>query len=152
METKHFISHRGNLTGINKQKENTIEYITAALNQGYECEIDVWFHKNEFYLGHDAPLEKITINFFLKHSDVLWIHCKNIQALDQLKKYEQINYFWHESDKYTLTSKNYIWTYPGEKTSDNSILVSLSSENIHPKVLGICSDYIQTLKEKSLKH
>ena len=50
-----FISHRGNLTGKNPEKENKPSYISEALNQGYNCEVDVWFVDNKFMLGHDEP-------------------------------------------------------------------------------------------------
>ena len=48
MEIKHFISHRGNLNGEEPEYENTTDYINNALSKGFECEIDVWFVKNEF--------------------------------------------------------------------------------------------------------
>ena len=35
------ISHRGNIDGKNPEKENTVAYITEALDKGYHCEIDV---------------------------------------------------------------------------------------------------------------
>ena len=49
------ISHRGNTFGINRNDENHPDYILAALEQGYDCEIDLWLINNEFYLGHDEP-------------------------------------------------------------------------------------------------
>ena len=67
MEIKHFISHRGNLNGEEPEYENTTDYINNALSKGFECEIDVWFVKNEFYLGHDTPEEKIDIEFILNN-------------------------------------------------------------------------------------
>ena len=54
----YFISHRGNLNGPNSKKENSINYINNALNQNFEVEIDLWFEKNNFYLGHDSPKYK----------------------------------------------------------------------------------------------
>ena len=49
------ISHRGNISGIDKQSENKPDYILNALNIGYDVEIDIWHYKNELYLGHDEP-------------------------------------------------------------------------------------------------
>ena len=35
-----------------------------------------------------------------------------------MKKIDKtFNYFWHQNDKFTLTSKGYIWTFPGNKYS-----------------------------------
>ena len=33
------------------------------------------------------------------------------------------NYFWHQNDDYTITSKGYIWAYPGKKLNKNAIYV-----------------------------
>ena len=78
-----FISHRGNLNGEEPEYENTTDYINNALSKGFECEIDVWFVKNEFYLGHDTPEEKIDIEFILNNEKNLWIHCKNLECLEK---------------------------------------------------------------------
>ena len=39
------ISHRGNLKGINPQRENEPLYIVEALEKGFDVEIDVWWKK-----------------------------------------------------------------------------------------------------------
>tara|TARA_B100001758_G_C18374320_1_gene593324 strand:- start:1168 stop:1629 length:462 start_codon:yes stop_codon:yes gene_type:complete len=150
MEIKHFISHRGNLNGEEPEYENTTDYINNALSKGFECEIDVWFVKNEFYLGHDTPEEKIDIEFILNNEKNLWIHCKNLECLEKFNDIKTPNYFWHENDKYTLTSKNYIWTYPNEETDRNSIIVSLGADLPKGSYIGICSDYIVKVKKEYL--
>ena len=50
------IAHRGNINGINPQRENTIDYIEEAIELGYDVEIDLNLHKGGFYLGHDKPV------------------------------------------------------------------------------------------------
>jgi len=148
MEIKHFISHRGNILGAQPDSENTKKYILNALDNGYECEIDVWYQDNNFYLGHDKPSEKIEQDFLFDHKEHLWIHCKNLEGLEVFNTYDTLNFFWHENDKYTLTSKNFIWTYPGEKTGGNSIIVSLDSSVPEGSYIGICSDNIEKIKNK----
>ena len=59
-----FISHRGNTSGPNPRDENKIEYIEETL-KNFDVEIDVWYHKNDYYLGHDEPSYKVN-NQFLK--------------------------------------------------------------------------------------
>ena len=57
------------------------------------------------------------------------------------------HYFWHEEDKYTITSKGYIWAYPGEEINENTICVL--PEKINQKIgkcAGICSDFIEKFK------
>ena len=49
------ISHRGNISGPNPERENHPEYIFEVLQAGYDVEIDVWFVDNKFMLGHDEP-------------------------------------------------------------------------------------------------
>ena len=56
------ISHRGNTNGIRKD-ENSPYRIIDVLNNGYHCEIDVWYESNKFWLGHDKPTYSIDLNF-----------------------------------------------------------------------------------------
>ena len=44
----------------------------------------------------------------------------------------------------TLTSKNYIWAYPGKQPIKNSIAVlpEIYQDNLS-ECLGVCSDYIE---------
>ncbi len=62
--------------------------------------------------------------------------------------YDTLNFFWHENDKYTLTSKNFIWTYPGEKTGGNSIIVSHDSSVTEGSDIGIYTANIEKIKNK----
>ena len=74
------ISHRGNLNGKNKERENEPLYIIEATEKGYDVEIDVWWKEDRFYLGHDEPYYKVNINFLQNRK--FWCHAKNIEALD----------------------------------------------------------------------
>jgi hypothetical protein len=49
------ISHRGNISGPNPEQENHPDYIWAAIQAGYDVEVDVWFENGKFMLGHDEP-------------------------------------------------------------------------------------------------
>lgn len=144
------ISHRGNISGPNPNKENHPNYILKALQQGYDVEIDVWY-TDKFMLGHDEPQYDFPFDLIEKYHTKLWIHCKNIKAITKIKhNYElntRLNYFWHEHDVITLTSKGYIWAYPGKQPIKNSIAVM---PELHKDDLGICkgicSDYIKNYK------
>ena len=146
------ISHRGNTTGPNPQQENHPNYIINTLHQGYDVEIDVWYSKNKFMLGHDNPQYKFPFNLLLNFYTKLWIHCKNIEALIKFKNTDtlsnRLNYFWHEKDTVTLTSKNYIWAYPGNQPITNSIAVmpEINNDNTS-QCIGICSGYIKNYKK-----
>ena len=142
------ISHRGNINGKIESLENNPEYIDEALLKEYDVEIDVWVIEGNFYLGHDEPQYGITLEWLDKRKNELWIHCKNIEAIEWFNSlFNTYNYFWHQEDTLTLTSKGYIWVYPGKQSIKNSIAVM--PEIYHDdtsQCLGICSDYIQNYK------
>jgi hypothetical protein len=132
------ISHRGNLSGPNSCKENHPDSIMKAIQSGFDCEIDVRKIGNRFYLGHDLPEYLVPKDFL--NNPYLWVHCKNLSALHDLIELDT-NVFFHNTDDYTLTSKNVIWTYPGKPTNDKCVIVSDYDESISG-VYGICSDYV----------
>ena len=144
------ISHRGNISGPNTKQENHPDYILNTLNKGYEVEIDVWY-VDKFMLGHDNPQYEFPLDLLENFYTKLWIHCKNVKALTQLKEIDslnsKLNYFWHEKDTITLTSKNYIWAYPGKQPINNSIAVMPEINNDSLSLcIGICSDYVENYK------
>jgi len=141
-----FIAHRGNINGSSKY-ENDPGFILNAIYYNLDVEVDVWAIGNSYYLGHDSPKYKIDLAYFEEIKNNLWCHCKNIEALSLLK--DKYNCFWHQNDKYTLTSLGYIWVYPGEKLVENSIALfdNYSKDNLNI-CYGICSDNI--LKYKGL--
>jgi hypothetical protein len=151
------ISHRGNLFGPDKINENRPDYIITALSNGYDAEVDVWLDKDQkIYLGHDSPQYLIDENFILDNSDRLWLHCKNIEAMYMFStKMPESNFFWHENDKFTLTSKNIIWTYPGKEVTPVSVMVHLdpipSGWETDEGMYGICSDYIGRINSENAK-
>ena len=136
------ISHRGNINGKNLSEENKPDYVLKTLFLGYDVEIDVWFENNKYVLGHDKPQYEIDVGFLNRKG--LWIHCKNIEALSKIVINSECNCFFHDSDDVVLTSKNYLWTYPGRQLYDNSICVlpELSTPCDISNVVGICSDFI----------
>lgn len=138
-----FISHRGNLTGPNPDRENHPDQIDFAILNGFDVEVDVWNIHGNIYLGHDDPVHKIDIDF-LKRKEI-WCHAKNLSALEILLNNE-IHCFYHETDKFTLTNLGYIWTYPNQRVCDRSVIVVL--DNSMPKLncFGVCSDFVEIWK------
>jgi hypothetical protein len=148
-DQKILISHRGNINGKNIELENKPDYIDKAINLGYNVEIDVWVKNRELLLGHDEPIYKIDIDWVKFRSNLLWIHCKNVEAIIFFKENNyEFNYFWHENDTVTLTSKNYIWAYPGKQPIKNSIAImpEIYDDNVS-ECMGICSDFIKKYEE-----
>ncbi len=140
----YLISHRGNINGIQKERENDPEYINDAINRGFDVEVDVRFENNKFFLGHDLGQYEINKEFLLNKK--IWCHAKTSEALSALRETEA-HFFWHEEDDYTITSKGYIWTYPGKKLLTKSICVLPEKANYKEiNCLGICSDFIENYK------
>ena len=142
------ISHRGNLTGPNPERENSQLYIQEALDKEFDVEIDVWVIDNIIYMGHDKPQYGVDFRWIRDRVNKLWVHCKNVESVVYFKEcgYD-VNYFWHQEDTLTLTSQNHIWVYPGKQPIKNSIAVmpEINNDNI-TKCLGICSDIIEKYK------
>jgi hypothetical protein len=145
------ISHRGNLEGTDKSIENNPKHIESIIDS-YNVEIDLRINNNTLFLGHDYPQYEITEDWILKHSDRLWIHCKDVKSLTFCSNHRELNYFWHENDDYTMTSFGYIWAYPGKEIADNMTVLVLPEikwnyDEIHQIMpIGICSDYVKVYR------
>lgn len=139
----NIISHRGNLEGPLPEKENHPDYIKSALSAGFDVEVDVWFENNKWFLGHDGPQYEIHRGFF--GHDNLWLHSKNIEAFAQLAHPKLgLNTFFHDIDECTLTTKNWIWTYPGKLIVSHAQIAVMPERfpdwNIS-KAGGVCTDF-----------
>jgi hypothetical protein len=145
------IAHRGLYEGPDKKNENHPHQITKAWSLNFECEVDLWMLGQELWLGHDNPQYQIKEDFL--SSGPLWIHAKNLKALEFLNKSNNLFYFWHQEDDFTLTSNQKIWTYPGKLQTVNSIIVmpelfDPEFKNLDFSCYGICSDYVLKIREK----
>lgn len=134
------ISHRGNLKGPVPDLENNPQHIKSIISY-YDCEVDVWRVDGNWFLGHDKPQYPIDVGF-LNHTG-LWCHAKNLDALHHLVNLK-ITCFYHNIDDYTLTSNNYIWTYPGKPVTSQSIIVDVTNDwkMKNYNCYGVCVDYI----------
>ena len=141
------IAHRGNINGSNPAMENNPDYIDKALRSGYDVEIDVWLVDGKFFLGHDKP--QYEIDWKLLNRNGLWCHAKNIEALSAMITMG-VHCFWHQEDKYTVTSKGYIWAHPRSEYSNSAIRVDQDfNPDLIGNCLGICSDYVESYRKIS---
>lgn len=144
-----YIAHRGNLNGPDPVNENKPEYLLMAIEKGFHVETDLWLINEGLYLGHDEPQYKITTEYLLTIKDMLFCHCKNIDALHFLiKNYPEIEYFYHNEDDCVLTSKNHIWNFPGKKLTDLSICVMPEhcNQQVDINCYAVCSDFVINIK------
>ena len=96
----------------------------------------VYIDPNEIYNG-DADFKSSQL-------------AKNYNALEALVTLG-IHCFWHQTDKYTITSQGWIWAYPGQPGGKYTIAVHperLTNDEVK-KFAGVCSDYIDNYKETS---
>ena len=141
------ISHRGNINGKIKKLENSPSYIDAAIELGYDVEVDVWKDSDGLYLGHDEPTYPVDLLWLSDRGLRLWIHCKNHQALAYLNQTD-LHYFWHHDDDVTITSNGIIWSHPRIKPIRNSIAVLPDTEKWKVnECMGVCSDNIIKYKK-----
>jgi hypothetical protein len=134
------IAHRGNINGPDPLNENTIDYLKYTYEKGFDVECDIIGHNGKLYFGHDVPQEPVDIDFI--YNTGVWCHAKNIEALENLSKLN-VNYFWHEDDAATITSKGYIWCYPGKFIkSKNAVWLDLFDTELldYTNIYGICTD------------
>jgi len=147
----YYISHRGNIDGKNPSLENQPDYVEGALKMNYFVEVDVWYDRNQWYLGHDEPTYRVDYSWMSK--ELLVLHCKNIEALEKLVEISNPldNYFWHQDDDVTLTSFGWIWAYPNvEVNSSKAIAVLPEIEGTDVSGFGgICSDFIEEYRENA---
>jgi hypothetical protein len=144
------IAHRANIGGPNFKVENKPEQVDKCISEGYDVEIDLRYNKltDTFWLGHDEPQYKVTPFWLAQRMENLWVHCKDIETLHELSSNRGgFNFFWHQKDDYTLTSKSQIWSYPGQLYTSNTVIVMPEWNKMNWDMLrvtncyGICTDY-----------
>lgn len=143
------ISHRGNINGVKPEKENRPSYIDAALQLGYDVEVDIRYIDGKFFLGHDTPDYEVSGVWILKRKDNLWFHCKDLMSAQFLNELDPtIIKFCHYSDEFVFTSNNKIWVHNLDLTLDrNCVIPLLSLSDINNfeinkiNVYAICTDY-----------
>ena len=140
------IAHKGNVNGPDSSKENTPEQIEWCIDNGYDVEIDIRYNpdKDKFYLGHDEHQHEVNWWWLAGKSARLWIHCKDLTTLHEFTANTSgYNYFWHQGDDYTLTSKGQIWASSGKPYKDDTVIVVENPEDVKEyDCYGICSDYV----------
>jgi hypothetical protein len=136
------ISHRGNLEGPDPTIENVPAHCAKVLAMGFDVEIDLRVVDGKLMLGHDFPEHEVPEEFLQKEG--LWVHCKNLEALEWCIEHPVTNFFWHQADDYTLTSSRWIWAYPGKKLSSKCIAVmpEWGYDGKLEECFAVCTDYV----------
>lgn len=149
MSKTKYISHRGNLYGSNSAVggENSPTAICNAIAKGYDVEVDVRILRslNAIYLGHDTPDYLVPSSFLTMIAPFTWFHAKTEYTLNVLLDLG-FNTFYHDADNCVLTSKQFIWTYPGKALVSPERSVAVLPETVKgwdvSGAYAICSDII----------
>jgi hypothetical protein len=151
------ISHRANLDGIDKERENNPLYIDDCITKGFDVEIDLRAKDDNLFLGHDHAEYKINIEWLLERKENLWIHVKEYEALNMLMPFiDKLKYFCHENDKFTLLSNGYIWSHDLKNKMNNKCIIPLLSkqqveEYNQDGFYAVCTDYVYECKKKFIR-
>lgn len=146
------ISHRGNLNGRDEEIENHPVHIDKIITKYMmNVEVDLWIHNGHYWLGHDEPQYKISYEWLHTRRNFLWVHCKNHEALLRMsrKQNNKLNYFWHESDDFTITSHGVLWANVGIELPDGlaakavAVMPEINNTDFR-NFWGICTDWAES--------
>jgi hypothetical protein len=153
-----YIAHRALFNGWDEKWENHPDQIRMARANGFDCEVDLRLIDGKWFLGHDEPTHEVTDDFI--HQPGLWIHCKNREALFEMAKgspllsIRQPNFFWHDTDEYTVTSHGHLWTYPGKIVDARMGIVNQpewtkgwKKDMSDIKGAGVCSKFVSEIRD-----
>lgn len=149
-----FIAHRGNYNGPSEH-ENTSEYIKHALyDMKLDVEVDIRIDdKGRFRLGHNEIGDFVgdwgRLVRYNPYLDKIWWHCKDIETFRAALDSKLMHCFFHDQDDCTLTSRGYIWVYPGKTIVQDCIMVVqetiLHTKEELQKCYAVCADNINLL-------
>lgn len=146
------ISNRGNLEGPREKKENSIDYVTHALDQGYHVVVDTWIMgEQHLALGSQLPQYSTSLDF-IKNQKII-CRCKTPETLQYLLD-EGVHCFMDtKGANPTLTSGGLIWNNPGQAVTSRGIFTMPEWIMEDPRTVsnlpcsGICSNFIKKISE-----
>lgn len=134
------------MSGPEVELENTPVHIDAAIAAGFDAEIDLWGKQGGLFLGHDGPDHSVTMEWLEQRANSVWVHCKNAGAISAVGQ-SDLNWFYHNQDDYTLTSKGFLWAYPGRELPQTKVVALHFGKdfNYNRSLYGahaVCGDYV----------
>lgn len=142
----NIISHRGNINGPITCRENAPSYIDAAIQLGYDVEVDVRHLDGNMWLGHDEPQYRIEFSWMSARRHKLWFHCKDALSAMHLLELGHFVFFCHSQDPYVLTSHGHLWVHDKSIPLNGRCIVPLLDDTKVPSFVntpyGICTDFV----------
>lgn len=150
-----YISYRGIYDGTNFEDANTPNQIGKALDRGNSVMVDVWKVGDEFYLGSEEPMIRVTSDYF--KGNRFWLSARNSDMYDWLqtqdsKKYPHYFFMPDVQPDYVTVSDGRDWVFGSVATNLACVVVlpevpdrgMLSTVKL--KNYGVCSCYLQFIK------
>ena len=101
----NIISFRGLTDGPDIEKENTEQAINHASENYFLVMVDVRFHNNEVYVGHDTPL--YPLNGMIHDPNLIFI-CHDRQSLHFCAQ-RDAHHIYKSSDDYIYSNKGWVF-------------------------------------------
>lgn len=169
------ISHRGNLNGIEPDKENTLEAIDKCLSFGFDVMVDVWYDNSNWFLGTLGPSIPVSWTMLNSLKNNLWMNARTVETFLLLKEKLNFKTFFNANGTFgALTSDDVFWLSPSkdpgllesslqcncifhhriDDTDDEEInfrLQIVTNKNfLYSSYYAICSDYPQLFQSQSI--
>lgn len=130
---------------------NHPDSIKKCLDLGLNVRVDVKFLDDNFYLVNSK--EKFLVETKILEDYRIWCQAKDILTLEMLSSSLNINCFYFKKDKFTVTSKGFVWNCDKTKIVNRSIFQAIDEdwEEIKNKIgscYGVCSDEPEILMSK----
>lgn len=113
------ISYLGNISGRDEQRENTTDYIQAALKQGYNASCEVLVQHGAFFLLTANGLQRLP--YAMLSNPKMWFGALNAPTLDALCAASA--HAFPCGAALALTTVGYLWCQPGVQLTPRSIAV-----------------------------
>ena len=151
-----FISHRGNLSGIEKETENLPIRVLEAIKQGYMVMVNVWAIGNDnFALGELRPQYPVELDFLSQKTIIC--QAMTVQTMVVLMT-KEIHCFYRDCcNKVALTNGGLLWSDHNSELTVKSIYYMPEWNMRNPedscmlKCFGICSNNIDSIRSKYFK-
>lgn len=141
----YLISHRGNILGVDEQKENKPFQVAEVIRLGFHCWVDVWWYKEQFWLGTEKPKYPIKPSFI--NMFALWSNAMDFQTLLKLKDYRSPHCFFYKGEPLHTDTDHIITDTLIEGYEYKTLLFTEEYESVNLPLKGIISENIASFKE-----
>lgn len=141
----YLISYRGNILGVDEQKENKPFQVAEVIRMGFHCWIDVWWYEEQFWLGTHKPKYPVKPSFI--NMFALWSNAMDFQTLLKLKDHKSPHCFYYRGEPLHTDTEHIISDTLIEGYDYKTLLITDEYEYVNLPLKGIISENIASFKE-----